>query len=123
MFGDRRLPIDGPLAAALANREGHLLTAGLRAEHWRIGPATNRNLEAEVSHCEVLGNEQILTCRLKTGGDLVQVRLDADQSIASGDVVHLDPDPTGWRLFEDDGQAVVIPDEITNEVAQLPQMP
>lgn len=123
MFGDRRLPIDGPLAAALANREGHLLTAGLRAEHWRIGPATNRNLEAEVSHCEVLGNEQILTCRLQPSGDLVQMRLDADQSISSGDIVHLDPDPTGWRLFEDDGQAVVIPDEITNEGAQLPQLP
>ena len=123
MFGDRRLPIDGPLAAALANREGHLLTAGLRAEHWRIGPATNRNLEAEVNHCEVLGNEQILTCRIQPSGDLVQMRLDADQSISSGDIVHLDPDPTGWRLFEDDGQAVVIPDEITNEGAQLPQLP
>lgn len=123
MFGDRRLPIDGPLAAALANREGHLLTAGLRAEHWRIGPATNRNLKAEVNHYEVLGNEQILTCRLQPSGDLVQMRLDADQSISSGDIVHLDPDPTGWRLFEDDGQAVVIPDEITNEGAQLPQLP
>ena len=123
MFGDRRLPINGPLAAALADREGHLLTAGLRAEHWRIGPATNRNLEAEVNHCEVLGNDQILTCRIQASGDLVQMRLDSDQSISSGDIVHLDPDPTGWRLFEDDGQAVVIPDENTNEGAQLPQLP
>ena len=80
-------------------------------------------MEADVTHCEVLGNEQIITCRLQPSGDFVQVRLDADQSITSGDSVHLDPDPMGWRLFEDDGQAVVIPDELTDEGPQLPVLP
>lgn len=124
LLGDRRLPVEGPLAAALAAREGDTLTAGLRAEHWRIGPATNRNLEADVSHCEVLGNEQLITCRLQAGGHLVQVRSAADQTITVGETLHLDPDPSGWRFFEADGEAINRPEPNAEEDGpQLPVLP
>ena len=124
LLGDRRLPVEGPLAAALAAREGDTLTAGLRAEHWRIGPATNRNLEADVSHCEVLGNEQLITCRLQAGGHLVQVRSAADQTITVGETLHLDPDPSGWRFFEADGEAINRPEPNAEEEGpQLPVLP
>ena len=124
LLGDRRLPVEGPLAAALAAREGDTLTAGLRAEHWRIGPATNRNLEADVSHCEVLGNEQLITCRLQAGGHLVQVRSAADQTITVGETLHLEPDPSGWRFFEADGEAINRPEPNAEEEGpQLPVLP
>ncbi|WP_392349612.1 ABC transporter ATP-binding protein [Parasynechococcus sp.] len=124
LLGDRRLPVEGPLAAALAAREGDTLTAGLRAEHWRIGPATNRNLEADVSHCEVLGNEQLITCRLQAGGHLVQVRSATDQTITVGETLHLDPDPSGWRFFEADGEAINRPEPNAEEDGpQLPVLP
>ena len=124
LLGDRRLPVEGPLAAALAAREGDTLTAGLRAEHWRIGPATNRNLEADVSHCEVLGNEQLITCRLQAGGHLVQVRSATDQTITVGETLHLDPDPSGWRFFEADGEAINRPEPNAEEEGpHLPVLP
>lgn len=124
LLGDRRLPVEGPLASALAAREGDTLTAGLRAEHWRIGPATNRNLEADVSHCEVLGNEQLITCRLQAGGHLVQVRSATDQTITVGETLHLDPDPSGWRFFEADGEAINRPEPNAEEDGpQLPVLP
>ena len=124
LLGDRRLPVEGPLASALAAREGDTLTAGLRAEHWRIGPATNRNLEADVSHCEVLGNEQLITCRLQAGGHLVQVRSATDQTITVGETLHLDPDPSGWRFFEADGEAINRPEPNAEEEGpQLPVLP
>ncbi|MFM8524456.1 MAG: ABC transporter ATP-binding protein, partial [Cyanobacteriota bacterium] len=74
LLGERRLPIQGPLQPLLAARRGQTLTGGLRAEHLRLAPATNRNLTAEVCHLEALGNEQLVTARLLDGQHLVQLR-------------------------------------------------
>ena len=106
ILGSKRIQVEGEMVKPLLQREGQHLTAGLRPEHWHLAPATNRNLQAEVSHCERLGNEQILTCRLVDGDQLIQVRGSADINIKAGDAIHLDPDPTGWRLFEADGEAI-----------------
>ena len=106
ILGSKRIQVEGEMVEPLLQREGQHLTAGLRPEHWHLAPATNRNLQAEVSHCEHLGNEQILTCRLVDGDQLIQVRGSADINIKAGDAIHLDPDPTGWRLFEADGEAI-----------------
>jgi multiple sugar transport system ATP-binding protein len=106
ILGSKRIQVEGEMVESLLQREGQHLTAGLRPEHWHLAPATNRNLQAEVSHCERLGNEQILTCRLVDGDQLIQVRGSADINIKAGDAIHLDPDPTGWRLFEADGEAI-----------------
>ena len=106
ILGSKRIQVEGEMVEPLLQREGQHLTAGLRPEHWHLAPATNRNLRAEVSHCERLGNEQILTCRLVDGDQLIQVRGSADINIKAGDAIHLDPDPTGWRLFEADGEAI-----------------
>jgi len=106
ILGSKRIQVEGEMVEPLLQREGQHLTAGLRPEHWHLAPATNRNLQAEVSHCERLGNEQILTCRLVDGDQLIQVRGSADINIKAGDAIHLDPDPTGWRLFEADGEAI-----------------
>ena len=86
------------------------LTGGLRAEHLRLAPATNRNLPAEVSHCEALGNEQLLSCRLLDGDFLVQLRAEPDQPLVPGQTVHLEVEPSGWRLFDAAGEAIPRPD-------------
>ena len=106
IVGSKRIQVEGEMVEPLLQREGQHLTAGLRPEHWHLAPATNRNLQAEVSHCERLGNEQILTCRLLDGDQLIQVRASTEINITAGDAIHLDPDPTGWRLFDADGEAI-----------------
>ena len=106
LLGQKRLSVEGPLEAALPALEGQTMAAGLRPEGWRVAPATNRNLPASVIQREVLGNEQLLSCRLHDGDHRVQVRTDPDLKLKIDDVLHLDPDPSGWRLFDADGEAI-----------------
>jgi multiple sugar transport system ATP-binding protein len=123
-LGSRKLAVEGPLAEVLAARAGQELTGGLRPEHFQLAPSTNRNLRAEVSHGEALGNEQLLTCRLEEGGHLVQVRVSPEKILPPGTSLHLDIDPRGWRLFDRAGDALppsrpeAAPPELT-----LPQLP
>jgi multiple sugar transport system ATP-binding protein len=86
------------------------LNGGLRAEHLKLAPATNRNLPAEVCHVEGLGNEQLLTARLQEGDHLVQLRAEPDQILVPGQSVHLEVDPLGWRLFDQAGEAIPRPE-------------
>ena len=109
LLGQRRFLVEGPLEAALASRVGQAFTGGLRPEHLQLAPATNRNLRATVSHCEALGNEQLLTCRLDDGGHLVQLRTAPEEQLPPGSTVHLDIDPRGWRLFDSSGNALPLP--------------
>jgi len=108
-LGSRRFNLEGPMADAAAPRAGQTVTAGLRPEHLRLAPATNRNLRAEVVHQESLGNEQLLTCRLAEGDHLLQVRSSPEHAAVVGATVHLDPDPRGWRLFDAAGNAIPRP--------------
>ena len=108
LLGERRLAVEGPVAELLLHHEGEQLTAGLRPESWRVAPATNRNLAAEVCHREVLGNEQVVTCRRQDGDHLVQIRANPDLDVATGQTLHLDPDPSGWRVFNAEGDALSI---------------
>jgi multiple sugar transport system ATP-binding protein len=107
LLAGQRFLLEGPLEALSAAHVGEAITAGLRPEHLRLAPATNRNLAAEVSHLEALGNEQLLTCRLLEGGQLVLVRAEAAAAVALGQTVHLDVEPRGWRLFDGDGMALL----------------
>lgn len=106
ILGRKRIQVEGEMVEPLLQREGQNLTAGLRPEHWHLAPATNRNLQAEVSHCERLGNEQILTCRLLDDDQIIHARTSTEISINAGDAINLDPEPTGWRLFDADGEAI-----------------
>jgi len=108
-LGERRVSVEGPLSAALAGLEGQRLHGGIRPEDLKVAPATNRNLQADVSHSEVLGNEQLITCRLLDGEHLVQVRADPGLRAIPGSRIHLDADPHGWRLFDDQGDAIPMP--------------
>ena len=108
-LGERRVSVEGPLSAALAGFEGQRLHGGIRPEDLKVAPATNRNLQADVSHSEVLGNEQLITCRLLDGEHLVQVRADPGLRAIPGSRIHLDADPHGWRLFDDQGDAIPMP--------------
>jgi multiple sugar transport system ATP-binding protein len=122
LLGGRRLTVEGPMAEALGGgRQGQTLTGGLRPEHLKLAPATNRNLAAEVSHVEALGNEQLVTCRLLEGSHLVLVRATPDQSVSVGQAVHLEIDPSGWRLFEDEGVALPRPKRPVKKPLELPQ--
>jgi multiple sugar transport system ATP-binding protein len=123
LLGGRRFPVEGPMAELLGDWIGHHITGGLRPEHLRLAPATNRNLAAEVSHCEALGNEQLITCRLLEGSHLVLVRATPDQSVSVGQTVHLDVDPTGWRLFDGLGAALLPAEATTPPPRQEPQLP
>jgi multiple sugar transport system ATP-binding protein len=113
-LGSRRFIPEGPMAEALlqwqARGGSEELNGGLRAEHLKLAPATNRNLPAEVCHVEGLGNEQLLTARLQEGDHLVQLRADPDQALVPGQSVHLEVDPHGWRLFEQAGEAIPRPE-------------
>jgi multiple sugar transport system ATP-binding protein len=109
LLGGRRLTVEGPMAEALGGHQGQTLTGGLRPEHLKLAPATNRNLAAEVSHVEALGNEQLVTCRLLEGSHLVLVRATPDQALSVGQTVHLAVESTGWRLFDGAGEALARP--------------
>ena len=121
-LGSRRLTVEGVLAEGLAARTGQSLTGGLRPEHFRLAPATNRNLKAEVSHSEALGNEQLLTCRLEEGDHLVQVRVGPEEILPPGSTVHLDIDPRGWRLFDGAGEALPLPPPAAGQEPLLPRL-
>ena len=116
-----RLLVEGPIAEALGGRQGQTLTGGLRPEHLKLAPATNRNLAAEVSHVEALGNEQLVTCRLLEGSHLVLVRATPEQSVTVGQAVHLEIDPSGWRLFDGEGLALPRPKRPVEKPLELPQ--
>ena len=124
MLKDRRLNVEGPTRALLQALEGQQLSGGIRPEHLHVAPATNRNLPAEVSHSEVLGNEQLLTCRLLDGDHLVQVRADPSLNVSIGRSIHLEADPGGWRLFDEAGDAIALPElpPVDTDEPQLPQL-
>ncbi|MEY3544279.1 MAG: hypothetical protein RLZZ247_436, partial [Cyanobacteriota bacterium] len=113
-LGSRRFIPEGPIAEALLQWQSRggseELNGGLRAEHLKLAPATNRNLPAEVCHVEGLGNEQLLTARLQEGDHLVQLRAEPDQALVPGQTVHLEVDPHGWRLFDQAGEAIPRPE-------------
>ena len=121
-LGSRRLTVEGPLAEVLATQAGNSLTGGLRPEHFRLAPATNRNLRAEVSHSEALGNEQLLTCRLEEGDHLVQVRVGPEETLPPGSTVHLEVDPRGWRVFDGAGAALPLPSPAAGLEPLLPRL-
>ena len=121
LLGQKRFQVDGPMSAPLTKLEGKLLTAGLRPESWRVSPATNRNLSASVVHSEVLGNEQLITCRLTETNHLVQLRAAPELTHQAGDELHLDPDPVGWRLFDQHGEALAWREQ-TDPSPQLPDL-
>jgi multiple sugar transport system ATP-binding protein len=59
-----------------------------------------------VSHCEALGNEILLTCRLLADNRLLLVRAGPEETLTPGQTVNLEVDPHGWRLFDDEGLAL-----------------
>jgi len=123
VLSGRRFTPQGPLAAVLPARVGHHLTAGLRPEHLSLALATNRNLAAEVSHQEALGNELLITCKLQAGDHLVQVRCPPERRVVAGETVHLDVNPAGWRLFDSRGMALPLPQPQTGSSGGEPQLP
>jgi multiple sugar transport system ATP-binding protein len=107
VLAGQRLSVAPQGTAHLGALLGQSLTAGLRPEHLRVaGAATAETLAARVCHLEALGNEQLVTCRLDAGEHLVLVRVPPEQRIQIEQQVHLEVDPTGWRLFDGDGVAV-----------------
>lgn len=126
----RRFLVEGPMAAALASHAARgvstLLTGGLRPEHLKLAPATNRNLPGDVTHVEALGNELLISARLLEGGHLVQLRADPSQRVVPGQRIHIDVDPSGWRLFDAAGEALALPPTTTtgpDRTGPEPQLP
>jgi multiple sugar transport system ATP-binding protein len=123
-LGEHRFVPEGASAEALNQWRGPAeLMAGLRPEHLRLAPATNRNLAAEICHVEALGNEQLLTCRLRDGSHLVQVRCDPQRSPQTGETVHLEVDARGWRFFDAQGEALPRPRQASPAMPGGPSLP
>jgi multiple sugar transport system ATP-binding protein len=127
-LGSRRFLVEGPMAAALAAHAERFgapgLTGGLRPEHLKLAPATNRNIQAEVTHLEALGNELLVSCRLLDGSHLVQLRADPAQQVVPGQTVHLELEPGGWRFFDAAGEALPLPRAAAGlPTAAEPQLP
>jgi len=123
-LGGHRFVPAGASAEALSQWRGSAeLMAGLRPEHLRLAPATNRNLAGEVCHVEALGNEQLLTCRLQEGNHLVQLRCDPQRSLAPGETVHLEVEAEGWRFFDDRGEALPRPRSVSPISPGGPNLP
>jgi multiple sugar transport system ATP-binding protein len=106
LLAGKKFSLPDALEPLVAGRHGQRLTGGLRPEHLHLAPATNRNLPAEVSHVEALGNEQLVTCRLLEGSELVHVRVGPEQELRLGESVHLEVEAAGWRLFDAAGDAL-----------------
>ena len=126
LLAGKKFAVPPALETLLAGRHGQRLTGGLRPEHLRLAPAANRNLPAEVCHVEALGNEQLLTCRLLEGSELVHVRVGPDQDVRLAETVHLEVDPGGWRLFDQEGEALASPHRREREAGPArrePQLP
>jgi multiple sugar transport system ATP-binding protein len=126
LLAGKKFAVPPGLETLLAGRHGQRLTGGLRPEHLRLAPAANRNLPAEVCHVEALGNEQLLTCRLLEGSELVHVRVGPDQDVRLAETVHLEVDPGGWRLFDQEGEALASPHRREREAGPArrePQLP
>ena len=107
-LGGSLLPLAEPMAGISAALVGAALTGGLRPEHLRLAQSAEEPLlAAQVCHVEALGNEQLLTCRLRDGDQLVLVRGGPDLSVTVGGNVNLAVDPAGWRLFDAAGEALL----------------
>jgi multiple sugar transport system ATP-binding protein len=102
----RRISPDARYSPLLGPRIGERLTAGLRPERLRLGPATNRNLPAAVLQVEALGNELLVACQLQEGGQAVQLRADPGAALVPGQTVHLEVDSQGWSFFDAAGEAL-----------------
>jgi multiple sugar transport system ATP-binding protein len=75
---------------------------------------------------EALGNELLISARLLEGGHLVQLRADPSQRVVPGQRIHIDVDPTGWRLFDAAGEALALPPAATaapERTGPEPQLP
>ncbi|BEV36135.1 ABC transporter ATP-binding protein [Synechococcus sp. M16CYN] len=123
LLGDREIPVEGQMASFLSTLKGKPLTAGLRPEGWRLVPATSHSLSAEINHCETLGNEQVITCRLLKDNHLIQIRTQLDSAVHSGQILHLSPDPSGWRLFDKTGNIVTLPGQAVAPSLRPSKMP
>ncbi|NQV11453.1 MAG: ABC transporter ATP-binding protein [Cyanobacteria bacterium] len=128
-LGSRRFLVEGPSGQALIRYtsgayEG-AITGGLRPETLKLAPAANRNIQAEITHVEALGNEALISCRLLDGGHLVQVRGDPSQQVLPGQTVHLEIDQAGWRFFDAAGEALPLPAAARGlaEAAAEPELP
>jgi multiple sugar transport system ATP-binding protein len=127
LLAGKKFTVPQAMEPLLAGRHGLRLTGGLRPEHLRLAPAANRNLPAEITHVEALGNEQVLTCRLLEGSALVHVRSGPDQEARVGETVHLEVEAAGWRLFDAAGDALASPHarerEADHPQRREPQLP
>jgi len=106
-LGDSLLPLGEPMAGISAAHLGAALTGGLRPEHLRLAPPSEGQLAAQLCHVEALGNEQLLTCRLRDGDHLALVRGGPELAVTVGENVQLAVDPAGWRLFDAAGEALL----------------
>ena len=51
----------------------------------------------------------------------MQVRATPDVKAVPDDVLHLDPEPCGWRLFDTDGEAITCRDPLADG-PKLPEL-
>ena len=92
------------------------LTAGIRPEALRLAPspAAAGAIRAVVDHVECLGHETLAEVDTgdgsqASGGARLIVRLPAIREFRVGEPIHLELDPAGLLLFDEDGRALYDP--------------
>ena len=105
-INDQRMPI----AAPLRRGDGATLTAGIRAEAFRLASGGEIAIRVIVEHVEYLGHEMLAYVRGATteGPDTVRliVRLEGMRELAKGAAIALHVDPDHIHLFDASGAAL-----------------
>jgi ABC-type sugar transport system ATPase subunit len=93
-----RIPLPGPVANAVHDRDLRAVVVGVRPEH--LAFSTDGPVAATVSVVESLGHEQHVICRLDDGQLVIVRQPSAVASPTDGSQVRLAADPDHLHLFD-----------------------
>jgi multiple sugar transport system ATP-binding protein len=110
-----RLTLPDVWESALRPYDNREVTLGIRPEHFNLSVAAPKNLPVSVSRVEALGSETYLSVMLTESNHgsglapLLQVRVEADRTFASGEPLWLAMPPDRIHLFDSQTGMAILP--------------